>query len=84
MEAPTSTHISVQKTSGKRTRMEENLKTWLVDLIKWILIIIIAAVAFYIVCPKYYFDHGGFVRCNKVTGKVEFLRGGNWTIKGQN
>jgi hypothetical protein len=63
--------------------MDESLKTWLAGIIKWVLIIIIAAVAFYTVCPKYYFDNR-ITRCNKVTGKVEIFREGNWKIQGEN
>jgi hypothetical protein len=46
---------------------------WLASLVKWLLVIIAAAIAFYCVYPKYYFDRSGFVRCNKITGKVEML-----------
>jgi len=44
---------------------------WLADLVKWLLIITTAAIAFYLVCPKYYFSDSGHIRCNKMTGKVE-------------
>ena len=68
----------------KVTKTDESLKSWLADLTKWILIIIIAAVAFYIVCPKYYFVNRT-IRCNKVTGKVEICShsDGNWKIQGK-
>jgi hypothetical protein len=65
--------------------MNENLKTHLVDFIKWVLIIIIAAIVFYIVYPKYHFENR-IIRCNKVTGKVEIcsLADGNWKTQGKN
>ena len=57
--------------------MNENLKIHLADFIKWVLIIIIAAIAFYIASPKYYFQNAN-IRCNKVTGKTEINRDGSW------
>lgn len=50
---------------------------WFADLVKWLLIIIAAAIAFYCVYPKYYFP-SLFVRCNKMTGKVEIYRNHKW------
>lgn len=46
------------------------MKERLFDIIKWGIIIIIAGIVFYFVCPKYYFV-GATVRGNKVTGRVE-------------
>jgi hypothetical protein len=51
------------------------------DILKWVIVIVIAAMAFYVVCPKYYFSDisasnaggslaVGGVRCNRCTGEV--------------
>ena len=44
----------------------------LYSTIKWSIVIIVAAAAFYIVYPKYHFELGGEhqYRANKITGKV--------------
>jgi len=47
------------------------------------LIIIIAAIAFYIVYPKYQFVEEGLVRCNRVTGEIEILVNNNWKSLGK-
>lgn len=63
------------------------MKERLLDVIKWGLIIVIAAIAFYIVYPKYYFgDTGGKInsRGNKITGGVELLWDGKWERIGKN
>lgn len=54
----------------------KEIKFW-----KWILIIVVGGVVFYIFYPKYYFPDkaSGFIRCNKITGIVEILdENGNW------
>ncbi len=58
--------------------MNENLKKWLADLAKWILIVIVSAIAFYLVCPKYDFFYGPNIRGNRMTGDTEILRGDKW------
>jgi len=61
------------------------MKGRLLDIIKWSLIIIVGAVAFYLVYPKYYFgvnEAGRIVsRGNKIEGKVEVIRG-SWSSGG--
>jgi hypothetical protein len=63
---------------------------WLASLVKWLLVIIAAAIAFYCVYPKYYFPSEpleyyslnsqlSVVRCNRITGKVEIYENGKWT-----
>ena len=51
------------------------MKERILDIIKWGVIIVIGALAFYLVYPKYYFssDPSGTIhnRGNKFTGKVE-------------
>ena len=45
-----------------------------IDVIKWGIIIVIAAIAFYVVCPKYEVfksEGGSLYRYNKFSGKVE-------------
>ena len=56
------------------------MKERLLDVIKSGLIIIIGAIAFYIVCPKYEFDRVKIrvSRLNKITGKVELFEKGKW------
>lgn len=60
------------------------MKDWLADVTKWIVVIAVAAIAFYLVYPKYYFmkvgreqeqylrrgqDVVGVIRYNTITGK---------------
>ena len=51
------------------------MKERLLDVIKWGIIIVIGAIAYYIVCPKYYFsDYNGIAimeKGNMITGSVE-------------
>jgi hypothetical protein len=49
------------------------------SFIKWVVLIIVAALAFYIVCPKYNFIREGdkLFRANTISGKVELWR---WDI----
>lgn len=56
------------------------MKERLLDVIKWGLIVIIGAIAFYIVCPKYEFDRSTVrvSRANEITGKIELLDKGKW------
>lgn len=52
------------------------MKERFLDVIKWGLILIIAGVVFYVVCPKYDFKGPTGViiqRCNKITGVVDTL-----------
>ena len=53
------------------------MRKFALDILKWAIIITLAAVAFYIVYPKYYFIKGkvGVGVYNKITGeKVRFKR----------
>lgn len=50
------------------------------SIIKTVLLIVMAGIIFYIVCPKYYFfslpegeGETKFFRCNKITGKIETI-----------
>ena len=47
----------------------------LLDVVKWSLIIVIGAIAFYAVCPKYdfiYYEKSGvYFRENKITGEID-------------
>jgi len=72
----------------------ESIVKWLASLVKWLLIVIAAAIAFYCVYPKYYycFDSNFLARLglytgdrnvlalrgNRITGKVEICRNGRW------
>ncbi|KKP33247.1 MAG: hypothetical protein A2312_00375 [Candidatus Staskawiczbacteria bacterium RIFOXYB2_FULL_32_9] len=51
--------------------MEENIKKYLI----WIVVFVVVAVVFYILCPKYYFiiDYGVWHRCNEITGTCEYF-----------
>ena len=57
------------------------MKERMLDVIKWGLIIIIAGAVFYVVYPKYYFDHAFlsnipvWMRGNSMSGKVEYIIG---------
>jgi len=64
--------------------MKTENKKWIMDVLKFVIAIVLAAILFYIVCPKYYFnnmnvtgDKGnivvGVVRCNRITGEVVFV-----------
>lgn len=53
------------------------MKERLLDVIKWAIIIVIAAAAFYIVFPKYQFM-GNYVRGNRITGRVEEYKDDGW------
>ena len=59
--------------------MSQGVKTWLADLAKWTSLILLATIAFYVVCPKHHFIGDG-TRCNMVTGdvKYDFNRKGEW------
>lgn len=46
--------------------------------LKWGFIIIVAAVAYHMVAPKYYFMKGGDLRGNRITGKIEMLDSHGW------
>ena len=62
----------------KRKTMKERL----LGVMKWGLILVIAGMVFYVVCPKYYFSGPrGIImyRCNKITGYVEQMYKGEWT-----
>jgi len=50
--------------------MNPHVKAWLADLAKWLLVVIFAAVAYYVVCPKYYFIDR-HTRGNMITGEME-------------
>lgn len=52
-------------------------------LIKWTIIILIAACVFYFVYPKYYFrlPTNGLWRANKITGTVEKYSNGKWSVR---
>ena len=58
----------------------------LLDVIKWWLIIVAGAMAFYISCPKYdfiYYEKSGvYFRENKITGEIDlnYLGGGEVTF----
>ena len=60
--------------------MKEQIVKRLMDILKWIILIIVAATAFYIVYPKYYF-HEVFavqngiaaIRGNKITGEIVII-----------
>ncbi len=46
------------------------------SLIKWAIIMVAGAALFYAVYPKYYFHvKPDQIRCNKITGKVEYFEG---------
>lgn len=52
------------------------MKERLLDIFKWGIVIIIIAIAFYIVAPTYFFMSFGnsdryVYKCNKITGKIE-------------
>lgn len=65
----------------------DSMKERLLDIIKWGLILIIAGIVYYVVCPKYEFGYreNGFVysRCNKMTGNVEMYKRGKFVPWGQ-
>ena len=52
------------------------MKKWLADVTKWVLIIIVALIAFYVACPKYHFEFfqmetgEEIVRMNSITGEI--------------
>ena len=47
--------------------------------IQIVLLLIITAIIFYIVCPKYYFFvKEGVFRGNKITGKIMWYQKGEW------
>ena len=54
---------------------ERSIDGILTGVMKWIIIILIGAIVFYLLCPKYSFNSktidGSYVRENKITGKVE-------------
>ena len=52
-------------------------------LIKWTIIILIAACVFYFVYPKYYFrlPTNGLWRANEITGTVENYSKGKWSVR---
>lgn len=52
-------------------------------LIKWTIIILIAACVFYFVYPKYYFrlPTNGLWRANEITGTVEKYSKGKWSAR---
>ena len=58
----------------------------LLDVIKWWLIIVGGAMAFYVACPKYdfiYYEKSGvYFRENKITGEIDlnYLGGGEVTF----
>ena len=58
------------------------MKERLLDVIKWSLILVVAGMVFYVVCPKYHFMENdiGLVVCrgNKITGEVESTTGRTW------
>ena len=50
----------------------ETMKERLLDVIKWGLILIIAGVVFYVVCPKYKFRFEYVcIRSNSITGDIQ-------------
>ena len=55
--------------------MNEYIRKTIIDIIKWGVVIAMAAVAFYIVFPKYYVKPSGSlkVRYNQITGTMD-----NW------
>jgi hypothetical protein len=80
--------IQVDEKSRDRNSKGVKMTKWLANFAQWILLIIVIAVAFRIVYPKYDFCPvtlhqlgvmGGrdktiyICRCNKFTGKVEFI-----------
>jgi len=61
--------------------MGNRIEKWIMDILKCSIAVVLAATAFYVVCPKYYFSdisvsntESGFalgaVRCNRITGEV--------------
>ncbi len=59
--------------------MNEIILDAILDIIKWEIIIVIGAIAFYIVAPKYHSVGGNpHNRINKITGKVEVISEGTW------
>ena len=56
------------------TTKKPSFNEFFLDIIKWGLILIMAGLVFYVVCPKYYFTTSGGVipvyKCNKITGQV--------------
>jgi hypothetical protein len=46
-------------------------------IVRWIILIIIAAFVFYLLYPKYYFIAPA-IRGNKITGRVERFHEGRW------
>jgi hypothetical protein len=63
-------HLAQLTTGPGRSAMTDRL----LDVAKWLLILLFAAVFFYAVCPKYEFhqkDGRVHLRTNKITGQVE-------------
>lgn len=62
--------------------MQDVAKKWLVDVTKWLVVILAAGIVFDRLGPKYDFTAMGRVRCNRITGEVEYLQGntgdGTW------
>ena len=54
------------------------MKERFLDVIKWGLILIIAGMVFYVVCPKYDFKPTSalYLRHNKITGQIDYLAPG--------
>ena len=55
---------------------DRSIDSALTSIIKWGIIIIIGAIVFYLVCPKYSFNskntsEGAYFRENRITGEVE-------------
>ena len=52
------------------------MKKWFADVTKWMVIIIVALIAFYVACPKYHFEFfqtetgEEIVRMNSITGEI--------------
>jgi hypothetical protein len=75
--------------------MESETQNWLAALAKWTIVVILAAVALYVVYPKYYFSDitltpnsggdliVGAVRCNRITGSVVFVIANGNLVQGK-
>ena len=55
-------------------KMQDVIKQWMADILKWAIIIIFVSYAFYLLYPKYYFtgpNNNILYRCNSINGQVE-------------
>jgi hypothetical protein len=77
IESTKKINLDKPKKEGSMYNYKNEIVIRLLDIIKWAVILMIAGIIFYLVCPKYYFNKiGGTIleRGNEITGRVKRIR----------